>query len=522
MNDVRELAAAFSGVLARQGGTMNLQALLPERMLIEAGAGRRLRAALAAVSEGAYVAATRELTAYSGGMANGTAGYRVQGGIGIIDIRGVLSKKFSLWGLIFGGQTSTEYVLAGLNAALEDEAVKQVLLVVDSPGGDVSGIDELADAIFAARDVKPIVALGADSCMSAGYWLACQAGKLYVTPNASVGSIGVRWEQESSERLEKNLGIDCRSFASTPAKLHMPDAAIQQVVDDLAANFTAAVARGRGVDVTVATELSDALVYVGARAVSRGLADGVTSLQSLIGQMQAEVEAPPVVALSLEVEPPCEDMTARAEGATNDTRAGEVAPALTAHKEDTMSDTPPNVEALVQRLDALEAKGTATEAELAALKAENEALKAKAEATASTVATVTTDRDADRLVADLKGENGGPVRLAAKDDEGEKFVREMVAAKGHEEARAYFTRTLAVLGKGAGSVVASTASPTALPARNHFDAIGPAKWAGSADPVMQEYGRKIEWIDAAEKSGRTFKTAAEAFAAYGAAHKSAA
>lgn len=498
---------------------MNLQALLPERMLIEAGAGRRLRAALSAVSESAYAAATRDLTAYSGGMANGSAGYRVQGSIGILDIRGVLSKKFSLWGLIFGGQTSTEYVLAGLNAALADEAVKQVLLVVDSPGGDVSGIDELADAIFAARDVKPIVALGADNCMSGGYWLACQAGKFFVTPNASVGSIGVRWEQESAERLEKNLGIDCRSFASTPAKLHMPDAAIQQVVDDLAANFTAAVARGRGVDLAVATELSDALVYVGARAVSRGLADGVTSLQALIGQMQAEVETPPVFDLSLDLEPPCEDMAARAGCAETATRAGGD---LTAQQEDTMEDPNPIVEALVQRVDALEAKDKATTEKLAALEAENTALRASAEATASTVATVTSDRDADRLVADLKGENGGPVRLAAQDEDGEKVVRDRVAAKGADEARAYFTQTLAVLGKGEGSVVTSASGKAVPAARNHFDAFGPAKWQGSADPVMQAYGRKIEWIDAAEKSGRKFRTAAEAFAAYDAAHKSAA
>lgn len=488
----------------RSGVTMDLRALLPDRMLIEAGAGRRLRAALCAVTEGAHDAGMRAL---AGGMANGSAGYRVQGGIGIIDVRGVLSKRFSLWGLIFGGQACTEYLLAGLAAALADEAVKRILFVIDSPGGDVSGIDELADAIFAAREVKPIVALGADNCMSAGYWLASQAEKFFVTANASVGSIGVRWEIHSDERLEKNAGIDCRSFASTPAKLAMPDAAMQQVVDDLAANFTAAVARGRGISLPEAEALSDALVYVGARAVSRGLADGVTTLQALVGQMQSEIEAPPVVTLSFEVEPPCEDMAARAGSAGAEAR-------VIAHMEETMGDQSPNVEALVQRLDALEAKDKDTADKLAALEAENAALKAA-------TATVTADRDAGRLVADLKGENGGPVRLAAKDEDGERVVRDRVAAKGVEEARAYFTSTLAVIGKGSGSVVGTVASG-APPARNHFDVFGPARWQGSSDPVMQAYGQKIEWIDAAENAGRKFRNAAEAFAAYGAAHKSAA
>ena len=178
------------------------------------------------------------------------------------------------------------------------------------------------------------------------------------------------------------------------------------------------------------------------------------------------------------------------------------------------TETPLDIVALMKRLEAQEAKTKAIEDE-------NVALKASAAATAATVATVTADRDADRLVADLKGENGGPVRLAAKDEDGEKVVRARVAANGLEEARTYFAGTLAVLGKGTGSVV-GTPAPAVSAARNHFDVFGPAKWAGSSDPVMQAYGRKIEWIDAAEKSGRKFRTAADAFAAYDAAHKSAA
>lgn len=528
MNGAAELGAAFSRVLERQGGGMDLQALLPERMLIESTAGQRLRAALANVSEGAYTAATRELaSAFSGGMVNGSAGYRLQGGVAIIDVRGTLSKKFSLWGLIFGGSASTEYILSGLNAALEDEAVKRVLFVIDSPGGDIAGIDELADAIYAAREKKPVVALGADRCMSGGYWLACQAERFFVTANAMVGSIGVRFEYASDERLELNVGIDRRSFASTPAKLRAPDVAVQQNVDDIAANFIAAVARGRGIETSAAEELADALVYVGQRAVARGLADGVTTLQALIGQLQAEIEQPPAVALDAEIEPPCEDTTGGtdtgAERPANDTRAEEVAPLTAAHKEDEMSDTPPNVEALVQRLDALESKAKASDNELAALRAENEALKAKADATASTVAAVTSDRDADRLVAELRGELSGPVRLAAQDEDGEKVVRDRVAAKGLEESRDYFTRTLSVLGKGEGSVVAAAGGQGGgKPAvRHRFDVFGPEKWAASSDPKLVAYGRKIEWIDATEKAGRQFKTAAEAFAAYDAAHRAA-
>jgi len=519
MNDARDLAAAFAGVTSRRGGgTMDLRSLLPEQMLIEAGEGSRLRACLAAVSESAYATAMGQMQAYAGGMVNGSNGYRVQGRVGVIDVRGVMSRRFSLWGLLFGAAASTEYVLGGLNGALADESVKKILLDFATPGGDVEFLDEVAEAIYAARKIKPVIAFASGKCASAGYWLACQAEKVFAASNAEVGSIGIRCSIHSDERYEKNMGFDSRHFASTPAKLGMSDAAIQQVVDDLAANFTAAVARGRGISVPEAMALSDALVYVGQRAVDRGLADGVTTLQALIGQMQEDIETPPIVAFSLNIDPPCDDMAARAGSAGTETR-------VIAQPEETMGDQTPNVEALVQRLDALEAKDKDQSDKIAALETEGAALKAKSDATASTVATVTADRDADRLVADLKGETGGPVKLAALDEDGEKVVRDRVAAKGAEEARGYFTRTLAVLGKGAESVVKSGAGAAGagVPAgRNHFDVFGPAKWSGSADPVMQAYGRKIEWIDAAEKAGQKFRTAADAFAAYGAAHKSAA
>ena len=448
--------------------------------------------------------------------ASAERGYTVEDGVAAISFRGVVTKDPTCFGAFFGGDAVTSDFVDALNAARDDESVREAVALIDSPGGSVDGTQEAAGAMRAFREKKPVTAYVDGMAASAAYWIASQATRIVANnATARVGSIGVYAVIPDTSRAHENRGVRVHVVKAGETKgggvPGVPVTAdvlaeVQREVTALYDEFVADVAAGRGIPVERARALADGRVHTGRAAMELGLIDGIESLEDVMGGMSRP---------EMNEMPPAEPMA-------NDTRAWEVAPALTAHKEDTMSDTPPNVEALVQRLDALESKSTATEAELTALKAENEALKAKAEATASTVATVTTDRDADRLVADLKGENGGPVRLAAKDDEGEKFVREMVAAKGHEEARAYFTRTLAVLGKGAGSVVASTASPTALPARNHFDAIGPAKWAGSADPVMQEYGRKIEWIDAAEKSGRTFKTAAEAFAAYGAAHKSAA
>lgn len=441
-------------------------------------------------------------------------GYAVENGVAAISFKGVVTKDPTCFGAFFGGDAVTSDFVDAVNAAAADEGVREIVAVVDSPGGSVDGTQEAAGALRAARERKPVTAYIDGMAASAAYWIASQATRVVANnATARVGSIGVYAVIPDTSRAHENRGVRVHVVKAGEAKgggvQGVPVTAdvlaeVQREVSAIYEEFVADVATGRGITVEKARTLADGRVHIGRAALELGLIDGIASLEEVMGGMSRPEmnETPTAVPLA------------------NDKRAEEVAP-LTAQQEETMSDeTPPDVGALMKRLETFE---TETAAKLAALAVENEALKAKAEATASTVATVTSDRDADRLVADLKGENGGPVRLAAQDEDGEKVVRDRVSAKGADEARAYFTQTLAVLGKGEGSVVAAAGSATKTPAaRNHFDVFGPAKWQGSADPVMQEYGRKIEWIDAAEKSGRKFRTAAEAFAAYGAAQKSAA
>jgi signal peptide peptidase SppA len=78
-----------------------------------------------------------------------------------------------------------------LRAALADQSVGGILLDVDSYGGEVAGLPELAAEILAARDQKPIFALANTKAFSAAYWLASSAERVFVTPSGAVGSIGV-------------------------------------------------------------------------------------------------------------------------------------------------------------------------------------------------------------------------------------------------------------------------------------------------------------------------------------------
>ena len=65
--------------------------------------------------------------------------------------------------------------------ALADESVSQILIDIDSPGGSVYGVAELAEDILSACSQKPVIAIANSLAASAAYWIGCSAAELYVT-----------------------------------------------------------------------------------------------------------------------------------------------------------------------------------------------------------------------------------------------------------------------------------------------------------------------------------------------------
>lgn len=87
--------------------------------------------------------------------------------------------------------------------AASDPRVSSIVLDVDSPGGTVDGIPELAARIFQARQAKPVVAVANSLMASAAYWISAAAGEIVVAPSGQAGSIGVfTIHIDESEALE--------------------------------------------------------------------------------------------------------------------------------------------------------------------------------------------------------------------------------------------------------------------------------------------------------------------------------
>jgi signal peptide peptidase SppA len=152
-----------------------------------------------------YVARDSDTPGEPEARRSGNGGSSSSGSVAVIPITGVISYRMNMMGDISGpGGTSIQKLTSDFRAALEDGNCKGIVFDVDSPGGSVDGVMELAAEIYAARGKKPITAVCNSMAASAAYWLACAAEDLVCIPSGQVGSIGVYVaHQDESEALKK-------------------------------------------------------------------------------------------------------------------------------------------------------------------------------------------------------------------------------------------------------------------------------------------------------------------------------
>ncbi len=232
------------------------------------------------------------------------SGPRRVGDVAIVEIVGVLFPNPTWWSRALGWSSCKE-IMRDVAAALADPAVRTIVLHVDSPGGDVTLVPEAADAIFAARRQKPIVAVADPLAASAAYWLASQADRLYASPSARVGSIGVYTDHVDVSRQLQKAGVRVTLVAHGAHKVDghpygpLPAAVRQRLqahVTEIGLEFERAVGRGRGVTLaSVQKTFGQGETVRGRAAVARRMVDGSDTfhavLSRLLGTQRARTDA---------------------------------------------------------------------------------------------------------------------------------------------------------------------------------------------------------------------------------------
>lgn len=387
-------------------------AVLPHDTLwaIDETAGRQLWMMLQHTPAAEHVAAFQLRLAQPSPEPEASGGYGTSqaqkpfdmiGNTAILRLSGPMTKQTTS----LSAGTSTVRLRRQVRQASADPDVKSILLVVDSPGGSVSGTADLADDISKAAAKKPLYAYCEDCCASAAMWTAAQGARVYANRTALVGSIGTVMVLYDMSRMAASEGVDVLVFstgqykgAGTPGTVitDAHKAYFQQMVDGLNAHFLQAIATGRRLPLAAVKKFADGRMFHADQAVKMGLIDGVSTLDDVL-DMLAAAEADPNYGQSPAVLPDDDD------GGDPDDAAGSRASGFNDNgREITAEDQPMNAWELLQQTMSkinLAAKGEAGQASAETPAAVDPAVNARLQALEDENRQLKADNDAVVAVA---------------------------------------------------------------------------------------------------------------------------
>lgn len=231
---------------------------------------------------------------------------RMQAAVGVIPIVGALSQNG-------GGWFSCGSTYSGIAAALEkfeaDETVEKIILDIDSPGGEVAGVFELADRIRAAK--KPVVAYTRSIAASAAYLLFSSAQYRVAHYGAWLGSVGAYEAHFTGGGVVKYF-----VSAQSPQKIPDPEskegaAAIQRRVDTIAQLFIDKLAEFFSVtSEKIVENFGGGEIVLGQSAVSQGMADAVGNFRAALAWAPKTENEKPLDTTPLVVQPQAESKNA--------------------------------------------------------------------------------------------------------------------------------------------------------------------------------------------------------------------
>ncbi len=175
---------------------------------------------------------------------------------------------------------TTEIVIQQLNHARDDHSIKAVVLLIDSPGGEVTSSENLFYSLLDLREELPVVASVDYMAASGAYYLAVAADEIYAKPTSLVGNIGVIGYAAPMPYVDEQVLTTgpYKAFGGTQA------GQVQQM-EIAKESFLTAVAAGRGSRLQASLDfLSRGEIFSGVQAVEKGLIDGLASNDTAVAR----------------------------------------------------------------------------------------------------------------------------------------------------------------------------------------------------------------------------------------------
>ena len=218
--------------------------------------------------------------------------------VAVVRLHGVITPSPSP---LARGAINLAAVESALTRAFGHDRLKAVALLVNSPGGAPTQSGLVAERIRQLADEKgvPVLAFCEDVAASGGYWLACAADEIYAHRTSMVGSIGVISGGFGFTGLLERFGIERRLHTAGENKSRLDPFSPEKPEDvewlkkmhtQLHELFVNWVKERRGDRLTDSENLFTGDVWLGAKAVELGLADGVGSLRQIVTERYPDAE----------------------------------------------------------------------------------------------------------------------------------------------------------------------------------------------------------------------------------------
>ena len=195
------------------------------------------------------------------------------------------------------GMVGHETIIKALHDAREDKQVKAIVLRVNSPGGSGLASELIHREIALTQKKKPVYASMGNVAASGGYYISCNATRIFADRQTLTGSIGVfgvvpnlselaqRWGIHSQQVSTHPYALSYSLFEKTPEKTRQ---VITEGIETFYKKFVQRVADGRHMSWEEVDALAQGRVWTGQEALEKGLVDEIGSLRETIAYAAKE------------------------------------------------------------------------------------------------------------------------------------------------------------------------------------------------------------------------------------------
>ncbi len=199
-------------------------------------------------------------------------------------------------GTILNGEGDVNIIGEGsmrrsLQKARKDKNVKAIVLRIDSPGGSALTSDLIWREIELTKKVKPVVVSMGNVAASGGYYIACNASKIFAEETTITGSIGVFGTLPNITKLTNNIGIHTEQVKThqnaAGYSIFLPlnegtKGTLQESVENIYKVFVGRVAQGRNMKFEAVDSIAQGRVWTGTDALKIGLVDKIGGMDDAL------------------------------------------------------------------------------------------------------------------------------------------------------------------------------------------------------------------------------------------------